>query len=474
LTPGEEILVHTIENDARARWRPLSICSKVFYELGRLVNANSACMITVKGTLCPVTLARAADELARVHPMLRTVIRRKGMRLGWVETTGKPKVVEYPLPEDAPLDTLMTYVFDHTWIPVFSTRDDIPFRVHLFRNASYSIVQLVTSHVTEDARASYQISHDMARILASLAGAEHEAPNRVEAPGPDMDVVLFPGTSRLRWTGHFLKACGAIVRDFAKRDITLPLVRKPRFDGPAAPVRRGLIVRDIEPELFQGLRAAASARGASLHSLLLLAMCRIIWRRDGRAGKTIRMIDMMTLRGHGGRATENLYEIAVIPYQLRIRPGSDEDCLSQITQRIEALRKGEYRTELIRYRLTLKLLASVRHLPLLLWIIETYVQSRVLVSNPGRIPFDLEEFGGLPVCEFITYPQLFSPGAVMTQFSGFRDRVRLIMIFDPETMDANGGTALFDEFMAELYKMAGNLQTPVTRNTSNAQELFPA
>lgn len=443
----------TVADQGLAGWRPFSTCSKVFYELGRLVNANSACVIVVEGQLCGPTLTRSAQELARVHPLLRSVIERRGVRLGWTETAQQVQVIELDL-ADAPLEDVLPGVVSHAWTPVFEVGVDIPFRVQVFRNARYTIVQLITSHITEDARASYEISNDFERIYACLAGQAADWPGRMPAPAAPMDRVLFPGTGALGWARHALRAACDAARDLLIRDITLPIQAEPRFEGPAMRAARGFIMRDIEPALFQALRAAAKARGATVHALMLLAMCRIIWRRAKQPRKTIRMVDMFSLRPHGGQALEKLYEIAVIPYQLRVHPGSDKECLRQITRRVDSLRAGEYRTELLRYRLTLKLLASIRHLPSLRWLIGRSVQARVLVSNPGKVPFRLDTFAGLPVREFITYPQLFSPGVVMTQFSGYLERVRAIMIFDPLALGPGGGEALFEEFLAELRTLA--------------------
>lgn len=420
----------------------MSLFSEVFYRLGAFVNANSACLFVLQGKLERERLQDAVTQLAQRHPLLRSRVVRRGWTLGWQTADAIPLVRYEALPQ--PLDEAMEWLVNQAWTTAFAMDQQGAFAVQVFEGEDCTVLQLVTSHVAEDARASYQIAHD----LALLYGGIGATPYTVTPPAADMNRYLVRA-SALEWCGHTWRALRGSVRDILCTDATLAV--------PAVPAgqQRSFDLHDILPQQFAALREQAARRGCTVHALMLLAVCRIVGRAQSRPGRTIRLIDMFSLRGMGAAPLDSLYENVVLPYQIHVRHGSDEAMLAQIGVRVAAMKGGEFRTEFLRFKFCNAVLALCRGGRLGRWLVQRMVQARTLITNPGRIPFPLQQFGPLAVLEFFSYAQLFPPGAVMCQFSGWQNRVRIITVSDRQLGGASGQPEFGAQLLAELAALAG-------------------
>lgn len=422
-------------------WRPMSLFCEVFYRLGAFVNANSACLLVLQGKLERERLQSAVTALAQRHPLLRSKVVRRGMRLGWQALAAAPQVRYVALPQ--PLAGAMEWLVNQAWSTSFVLEQEGAFAVQVFEDADRTVLQLVTSHVAEDARASYQIAHD----LAQLYGGAGMTPPVVAPPAADMNRYLVRAGAR-QWCGHVWRAMRSSVRDLLCTDATLAL------PATSATQQRRFDLHDVTPAQFAALKAQAARRGCTVHALMLLAVCRIIGRAQSRPGRTIRLIDMFSLRGMGAEPLDSLYENVVLPYQIHVRHGGDDAMLAQIGARVAAMKGGEFRTEFLRFKFCNAVLALCRGGRIGRWLVQRMVQARTLITNPGRIPFPLRQFGPLPVLEFFSYAQLFPPGAVMCQFSGWQDRLRIITVADPRLGEASGQPAFGAQLLAELAELA--------------------
>jgi NRPS condensation-like uncharacterized protein len=374
------------------------------------------------------------------------------------------QVAEQPLPQ------LLEYVVQSAWQVDFDLERDAPFALNVFESPGRTILQIVTSHVAEDARASYEISRDLAQFYGD--DGEGASPDAVAPPQSDMDAALLYGMGAVS-AAEKLRAWWYALRDMVQRDAVMPLA--PSRDGK----RRGFAMDELEPELFERLRAMAKSQGVTIHSLMLLAMCRVIERHFKYRGapRHIRLIDMFSLRGFAGKRAESLYENLVIPYPLRIRRGSDEAMLAQIRQRVGAMKAGDYRTEWFRCAIGARIFDWIGRLEALRAMVCRATQATVLITNPGRIPYSFTHFGAIEVEDFFTHAQLFPPGAAMCQFSGLGDKLRLLFVYDIAAFSESGlsfQSSLRQPFLQELRRLAGDVGTKSTYGTaiqSNAPEI---
>jgi hypothetical protein len=70
-------------------------------------------------------------------------------------------------------------------------------------------------------------------------------------------------------------------------------------------------------------------------------------------------------------------------------------------------------------------------------------------------PSRLEAIGGVPVIDYITFPQLFPPAKIMFVISTFRDCLRILAIYDRAAFADSFEDALFAPFLFELQRVSG-------------------
>ncbi|MDX1589536.1 MAG: hypothetical protein R3296_11425 [Oleiphilaceae bacterium] len=436
-------------------WRPMSVTSEVFYHLGRTVNANSACIFRIRGELDRAVLRQSIDKLVERHPLLRSVMQSKGRQPGWRSVRQEVVIDEIALEAEGH-HAQMEEMVNAAWCVQFREGKDIPLRVHLSRVRGATYLQLVTSHIAEDARASYQISHDLVRIYNGIYHGNAAALaflTPVNPPNRSMDRYFFVAGLAEKLM-MFLGAVVFLVRDLFAKDISNPLDRKAEPQYSPDFTQRGLEIRELPETLFQRLREAAKQNRSSVHSLMLLALSRLIWRNNqDHQKRQVRLVDMFSLRPLGKGECDSLYENVVMPYFIRIKPGGDQDMLQQIMRRINGMKSGGHLVEYFRYRLMIVLVRRIRDSTRLRSFIRKVVKSKMIVTNPGQIPFALEKFGDSVIDEFFTYAQLFPPGITMCQFSGFRDRIRLIMLYDKSCFGVEEKNRFLDDYFMELEKL---------------------
>jgi hypothetical protein len=82
-------------------------------------------------------------------------------------------------------------------------------------------------------------------------------------------------------------------------------------------------------------------------------------------------------------------------------------------------------------------------------------KSNVFFTNPGVVPTRLERFGDKTVVDYVTFPQLFAPADVMFVFSTFRDRLRVLVVYDEDALGGALHGDLFAPFLTNLGALAG-------------------
>ncbi len=329
-----------------------------------------------------------------------------------------------------------------------------PVRFHVTETPTRTYLHTVHTHVFADATACYTLTGEIADAYADPAAT----PRPPVGPAPRLSDVT-PARARL---GHTLRGARQTARDLAAPAGGLALAAR-QTPGP-----RRLTRLCLEADETSQLRAAARARGASIHALFQLAFLRAARDFNGRRGVShpgLRLWDFFSLRPLLERGAASYDCLALVyPVELDGRLGDDE-VLARCTDSVRRMRDGELLDHAFRFDALMRLTPRAGFMPL--W--RALFKSNVVFTNPGVCPSPLWRFGDVPVLDYVTFPQLFAPADVMFIFSTFRDRLRVLVIHDEDAFGGALGPELLAPFLERLGSIAG-----VPLDPARAREGFVA
>ena len=177
----------------------------------------------------------------------------------------------------------------------------------------------------------------------------------------------------------------------------------------------------------------------------------------------MRVNDFATLRPFADRDLRDVFDVLVVPHQLDIDPKwDDETALENISSQIRAKKNGAILPEL--YRLSLySLLAKFLPTRLTANLVFRFVnKTDVAVTNPGRVLWEeeLARFGPVAVEDFVNFPHLLPPAKLVLIFTTFRNKLRIVQLFDPETTPKSLEENLVDAFVVHLERLVGEYGDP--------------
>lgn len=425
------------------RLLPVHPAQRTFLHLDRLVNTNSCDVAVVRGRVDPEALREAIVAALARHPLANATLR--GDR--WA-------VAEAPLPVDLRVEALddddraaaLDHVARHTWRERIDLTRSRPVRFLLLHTPTRSWVCAIGPHATTDARAGARLIHDIAAAATALA--EGRAPDRSPIDTPDRSLGLWFGrlglAERLRL---YLAGARSILRD-----VITPGAGLGAADAPPAEPRVAL--RDLGAERLAAVRAAATARGVTLHALVVLALARARARREAGgplAGTPLRFADLVSLRPYADAPVDDLWDTLVVPHVLTV-PGTDPAALDAVRARLDALKAGAVREELARLVIydALARVVPVRWAARLVFRLVT--RTNLVLTNPGVIPYPVDRLGTLEVEDVFSFPRPIPPGRLVLSLTTFRGRLRLVVLHDPAAFP-EGVDRLVDDLVAELDAM---------------------
>jgi hypothetical protein len=413
--------------------RRLSTLNMPFVFLSTLVNGNSCEIIELDGRLDHDVLRQAIAAAVRRHPVLNSRLRRRFLAYYWEEA-------ENELPIDLRIEqdsgdgpaALHRRLMDNIWAEPLDLYNGRPARFHLTETQQgRSYLQLVTTHVWSDARAGYCLANDIATAYTALAEGRVPDMVRVDLSDRESTRILMGQAPESSWAYRF-KALRCILRDLVANDRGLMLPRRRRG-------RTDTMKLELGADLLDRLRQGARQQGVTVHALLSTAMVRAcqaqnVAKAGGSAtegGGIYRLLDLFSLRGYAREDAGDLYDTMVVPFCVRIDGSqSDDDMIADVARELERLKRGEIFTELFRQELYCLSAAMLPKRFATALVTRLIAKGNVVVTNPGPIPYAIDRFGAVPVADFHSFSQLFPPGRVMCIFSTFRQRLRLIVVYD--------------------------------------------
>jgi len=437
-----------VEARTDSRERELSPLNLLYHMLSSRVDPNSCDVVILDGHLDHGVLKQAIARALRCHPQLSSHVVHRGGKSFWrVPPDELP--IDFrvqPLPKDTPgaVDAALVANIWNEPLPIASGR---PIRFHLIETPRRSYLQTIHTHLYADATSCYTLTDHVAESYAAIVDGRPWQQGPVDVEDRGVRALL---TRRLSTRERLMgKLGGAMLSlpDFLSEDGGLALP-----EGPPGP--RAFARAVLDPRRTSGLVAAARERKSTLHSLVKLAFLRAADRfnrtRRG-ASRPLRVWDFFSLRQLAPPQAAGLYDCLAIIYPVTMDPRwSDTEALAAFKDQLQRLRGGEVIAHVERLQWLFDVFGPALPLEWLATAWPHIFKSNVFLTNPGVCPSRLEAFGGVPVVDYVTFPQLFHPARVMFVLSTFRDHLRILAIYDRSSFADDFTTALFEPFLAEL------------------------
>lgn len=416
-----------------AQEQPLATLNLPFYLCSLILNANSCEFLELDGVPDPKLLRQALQAAVGRHPSLNSRIRRRGLRAFW-QRSDKDEPIELHWHDLSSADaaTLHQHFLHNIWGPgqALDLHQQRAARFHLTVTRDGSVLQLITTHVWSDARAGYRLSHEICQAYSALHAGQAPAESEISVPVRNSEHLL-----RESLAGREADYRSAALRALA-HEINTPAT------GLSVPPGRGpndFCKVDLGAEFLTRLRQAARRRGVTVHALITAALvlaCRDHDRAQGIHEPRLHQIhDLFSMRklGHGGEpgCTDDLYDTMVLPFDVNFDTSLSSDALiGEAMAKLEKLKSGGIFIEYFKIALLVKLLSFLPKRWGIPWAVRNFLTGNVMCTNPGPVPYAIDALGDLTVTDFYSFSQLFPPGRIMLVFSTFRDRLRLITVYD--------------------------------------------
>lgn len=427
--------------------RLLNPLNLLYETLGNVVVPNSCDIIVLAGRLDVRTLGRAITRALRRHPPLMSQFVSERGGVAWRQP-----------PEELPID-IRVHEFDHDDSAIidrhlvsniWSTplpRHERPIRFHVTETPERTYLQTIHTHIFADATSCYRLTEDIAESYAAYIEDRPYDDTPVDVPYRDID-SLFTSKLTSRERRHW-QARGALhlMRDLAVRTGGLALPERPI--GPRA-LTRAVLDADRTARLL----CAARRHRCSIHAFFKLAFLRAgeaFNRARGHETRSLRAWDFFSLRPMAEPHARALYDCLAVVYPVDMQTDwSDEVALERFTAEIHAMRDGEVLAHAYRLANLYRCVGPVLPENWFYGAWQRIFKSNVFLTNPGIVPTRLDHIGGVPVHDYVTFPQLFAPARVMFVFSTFRDELRILALHDESAFDGDFEAALFHPFLRQL------------------------
>ncbi|VAW95377.1 hypothetical protein MNBD_GAMMA22-52 [hydrothermal vent metagenome] len=433
--------------------RPLTTLNYPFFFLSRVVNANSCEYIELEGYVNKAQLTEAITKALKIHPLLNCTLRRKIISYEWFEDTSRelPISIEFHDCSDFQQSKLNDQLLNNVWERAIDHFTERAVRFHVTKIVNGTIIQIVSSHLTSDAKSGFRLVFDIANCYSGINVRSSTNTDLIDVANRNSDKLFISNIPKKTRFFYAIKALSSICLDIIRPDIGLD----------SRKVARGktkILKTELGKELLLDLKQYSRNRNLTLHSLFSLAMLRVREQYNHNFGvseKIFRLLDLFSLRKFSNNNVDHLYDVMVIPFNTRLSPKwSDEKVLNYMVDHLKNLNSGAIMIELYRqkiYSIIGRLSPNYKFATNTLC--KLVVKGNVILTNPGIIPYEIEYFGQHKVVDFYNYSQLFPPGRVMFIFNTFRDDLRMITLYDENALSSDEVSELLVEPILSYLKM---------------------
>jgi NRPS condensation-like uncharacterized protein len=441
----------------------LSPLNQVYRYMSMLVNANSCEWIELDGPLDLDRLQRAARAVARRHPVLNSVQRRKGLGFFWQKWPDEVDVdIRYERLSQMTDVQRHRHLVNNIWKEQLPLNSGRPWRLHVSElSDGRTWLQIITTHVFTDGRSANIVARDLSHAYsAEVSGSAADTALLGGAgPTPERDpFALFTAnmtaSDRQRAT---IGALGGIAHD--------ALATCDKFAVKAGPAgETGVLFFDLGDRVWQQVRQAGREKDLSAHPFILAAVLRSVETWNAKRGiktKVLRVIDNFSLRRFSSHSTiKEIYDVFAIPFAMDFKLESgNTQLLAQIKQKLDHMKSGAILQDLFRQRLYMwSSLLSPKRLATKL-VTRLVVRSNVICTNIGPVPEDFDSFGKSRVTEYYSFSQMFPPGEIMFLFSTYRGHLRTVLLYDENKVSEHEARDLVENtYRQHLDSLTGSKQ----------------
>jgi hypothetical protein len=419
------------------------------YALWSVTTQEHCCdVLELEGTLDPSLLRATVELVVRRHPLLSFQLTRRWNRFEWQPLSG-PVPIHFASCEEPELHTSL---MRNAWGPRSPEDRTRAVAFHVTQCGSRSFLQVVSPHFATDATSGARIAYDLTQIYSTLEAGNPVSDFVFDAVDRSPEALFHkpstPGDRLHRW-----------------RDAALETWRDARSDGCGlalpATLPRGkmsLLRVDLDSRLLSALKSESKRRRTTLHALLCLGTLRArehFNRSRGRPNEPALLTDLVSLRPFVRRPElAELAEVMSLPFTHRLDPTRSEDeLLDDIVRDIQRAKSGGVWAELSRMKLLAR--APVPHSAMNAVQAKVGHAANLTVTNPGPVPYPLENMGTLPVRDFYSFAPCFPPGRLMLSFTTFRNRMRLVATYDANAFSGGLSSEFVGPLEDELRRLGG-------------------
>ncbi|MDK1286666.1 hypothetical protein [Pseudoalteromonas umbrosa] len=394
---------------------PLSDRSLNFLALGEAnnKNANSCDLLILDGQYDMNVLASSVDEIARTHPVLQSRIVRKGLRYYWqYEASLYPSKLFLDWSEcysdvDQWHKALRQYAIDNPIDPFVGS----PLQFVYVRYNHLSAILFLSSHAASDARSGYILFEQLHSILTKQA-----------IPNVDNsfceDHLVF---DRVKLKA-LLKAGRGLAVEMFKPRVKLPITDTHNWS--------------VDYCDF-GLKATKSlTKWAKHHQVSVNVALNYVLNKALNKGAKYTIIETISIRGIAKQDLASAYNNLIMPFGSEV--GGDSCWVKAYQARLQNLKLEGYKVHQAEQRIqscSINLMPKFALGSLVKCYKYMFLRGNVILSNLGRLEFDLSYIGEHKIVDIYNFSVPLPPAGLALVVSTYKERLRISFAHRSENIE---------------------------------------
>jgi len=440
--------------------RKTSMLNNLFAFLNCLVNGNSCMYFELSKKIDLDVLQASVDILVRRHALLNCGFKSSMFSYRWSDDKPlDPVVVNHQKIEVGNRDAMIRHLTNNAWGERFDLAHERQLRVYYVEYNGGAVVQLVPNHILADGRAADLLMADLASIYHQLAANNCDVDDlaaSVKCDYAESSVQLFAGhMSKGERLAYTMAALKNIVSDIFRPAHGIFVKKSSRGNT-------RVHVETVDDKLFVMMKSRLKANGFTVHPMLVSAVLRAIEEFNDSKGfkaESLRVSDMFSMLPFADQNLTGVYDCFVVPFtSYYTLKKNNLEMMNQVRDTVGRYKSGGIFEELFRqniYALTGKF--SPKKLATYL-VIKYIAKSNVIISNPGRVKFDIPDMGNAEIVNYTSFSQLFPPAKIFFLFSSFKGALRLNILYDENAFDEGDvSNVIAKSFVRHLHQMSSAL-----------------
>lgn len=446
----------------------LNPVAESFWHLSKLMNTQSAELITLRGTVNEERLKQSIHQVCSQHPLITARLEARGrLRPIWrAQPSVYPELRSFHVPigstgfdqeqeiwRGALPDILREQVWGKT---VLDPQTESPVRFVLIWEGEWSHIMIIAPHLCTDAHAGAHLLADLLLAYTQTLSSETKACSNL--PYFEEDPLALSHLSRTQVALLLFKAITRLFKDLCTRGegVTDVSHRVPRG-------QTSLSISPRDPEELSRMLRVAKKSGLTAHLLLTRALIHREQKKRSKVSNTLRLADLIALSPMYPKIKRDQmlksFDVFVLPHVVNHDLSeSDQQYYQRFSEELKSLKEGEAFAELYRLRFY-NFFARLSPIHIVSSVLFRYIlKTTTTTTNPGSVRAQLERCGDHEVLDFINFPQLSPPARLGIIYTTFKGRLRLLILHDEAQITHSEAMQLADELWEEVLSLTRRLE----------------